>query len=1364
MSTRSESRADRDTSLPRSSVAGLSLITHAPRVKVESPASNGKFRAKASIPPQVQVIDLCSDSDDAKAVETAIDLIDSRSNSSMGSVILCDDHGTPLHRLPVKNKTKRVTTPATMQHPLKERSGAFDKQTNIFSPAESSTPKASRRSLTSKAVSSQRQASASSTSALSRSSMPGGTPAFTQIPSSSHTKPPPSDTSSSSRSAVQSAISPAKKAAMVTSQRLKRMSSVEWEALIASKMPADAKGPRVKAESPSRSITSSPRGSQKPLPGSAQDRTSQNSRSKARFTKPELSPLKQSSVAPIFRASQDGAARSKLFQTPRGQKADMYGGRESLLKSAPADLPSRREGDASGSNAPFRPSTTSTPITNKAGSKVPLKKRQPRPSVEDEESYRPPSSPFAKPVVPKSVSKKRQSHLSTIEDEESYRPAARPTSLANTPEPKPSMQRPTRVRLKAGAYTLPTPETSIHDWPRIESTHTAVGSSWKRKERVKTTGIPLDNTGAEQRSRSPTKTEIHQVQARKSSTESSLTPLPSRSDSITMSRTSSKLSSNSSSLSASPVKGVFKQLFEESVIDAEQLNPGVKSNDTMQDVGQLESEEEEEEEPMEAEQELDPFAMLADFEGYDWASSGEEDTTDPVEKEGGASPRTPSRACSQQTKGTPSKASLTPRKSNGQLSHLTPSKSVAPEDPATPRSSVKRPQPLSSPASSNKKRKALMEKYEGLLAQDRAQRELEREAERQKAREMQRNLDKALGRASQEEQDETVDGDMSAFLNHIATKSSQNARHNKSVDSPVKSAAASRYEAKQSADEARALARKEAKRKAILEARQAASKRARRKENRKFEDLLAAIPAVEMAEQALQDIKAQKMGENNDSRSGRESYPTPSSGDDDTSSDPGLEDTPDVGGDVEADDDMDLDEMVDRARKQGMVVDDELLQAAKAADRPDEGVDKPEWEGFWTGVADAQQGDSIKVTPIDFEHISFPLWGMIEDAAKQQDTRLLCSIFSSGAAYLPGSPMEECLRWLLENALYSSDPSWALVAQETFVHTCELQTSQNDRSDALSLISEALGRLGGKPDVVDRMRKDGHTPSPGRWRLTINRERLLPLMCTILHSINASSVSWPSSLLMLSVDPATPALITALLRSTGQKLLIESIRRALEALDSDVVQRLVMQVANDLVPYADDVRVAVLDAIGQASREIRMLRRWLAMHFLTGVVGRHSGSLPDVPPVPYLLEAVQMMHQTLSGEEEPDWTGLDRKVSFLYAAVSDMDGLLKQHPVDMAGDKGVKDLMRECAIEEVRHWIRLCRDKISDQSNGTSKALVKARLHQLHEITRLILSIAIKKQLRVTKLGKGLKAGEHGQSRLDFGVRQVDEPESEVEG
>lgn len=57
---------------------------------------------------------------------------------------------------------------------------------------------------------------------------------------------------------------------------------------------------------------------------------------------------------------------------------------------------------------------------------------------------------------------------------------------------------------------------------------------------------------------------------------------------------------------------------------------------------------------------------------------------------------------------------------------------------------------------------------------------------------------------------------------------------------------------------------------------------------------------------------------------------------------------------------------------------------------------------------------------------------------------------------------------------------------------------------------------------------------------------------------------------------------------------------------------------------------------------------------------------------------------------------------------------------------------------------------VADQGDGSKKVTVKARLHQLLEITRLILEVAIMKKRSSKPLGKGLKKGKAGQSRLSF--------------
>lgn len=90
------------------------------------------------------------------------------------------------------------------------------------------------------------------------------------------------------------------------------------------------------------------------------------------------------------------------------------------------------------------------------------------------------------------------------------------------------------------------------------------------------------------------------------------------------------------------------------------------------------------------------------------------------------------------------------------------------------------------------------------------------------------------------------------------------------------------------------------------------------------------------------------------------------------------------------------------------------------------------------------------------------------------------------------------------------------------------------------------------------------------------------------------------------------------------------------------------------------------------------------------------------------------------------------------------------HPIKMDSIKNVKELMMTHPVEDLRGLIRLCRDRISDQGDGSKKVTVKARLHQLLEITRLVLEVAIQRKRSSKPLGKGLKIGKGGQSRLSF--------------
>ncbi|WVQ95631.1 hypothetical protein IAU59_002729 [Kwoniella sp. CBS 9459] len=1063
--------------------------------------------------------------------------------------------------------------------------------------------------------------------------------------------------------------------------------------------------------------------------------------------------------------------------------------------------------------------TTSTPLHRLTGTQAHgggiVNKRVSRVAREDAKSDRPRSS----------QSNKRHS-LTVDEDEESYRP--KPSASHNRTASKPSTRlpvegsssrdRPIRHRLKDGAYTIPSIDTPMEDWPRGVSTH-AAGGSMKRSSltgqdagKVKST-YRADKSGSsnitgpidKRRSpvKKPTQSSISLQRTLSGSTNSTLTPPPSPTPSQSQTlaafhatnaqreapgqeqnaNVKSHNVSPTRSLSATPAKALFPQLLP----DVELPSP------SRQDVFTVINDEEKEEIEEEARApEPDADDIFAEFEDYEWAASdGEDDAAqENIDQHDNGLPQ-PSMLTEDNDQASappmlgesgPMASTQTPTRSYLALSSEGPpheintstkqSESQDQSNPKTPRSSQKRTRPSSTSMSpEHSKRHLSSDHWDKLLKEEAAIREQEREESRKKAEAMQSDLDRIADAEDREKAENEGPSDLSSFLNDIA-----NASPEKPVSSPKKpsmiSAVASRANGRLSRAEAAALAKKQNKVDALRAAKQAEHLRQLRKEERTFGALLNSIKKSEDFHEAMMGTS---YGDNLSYEfmdlEAEEAYPTPRS---ETGSGHDTDETMNLsrvtgGDDNTAEQEMDLEKMVERARGEGMVIDAELVRDAKAAKVGRDGG--LQWAGFWR--ADPQPskfGDSI-IRP-DFTMEGNSIWDLATQAIDRNDAHMLSMIVGSPAFESVSS--NDVARWLFINALQSGDPDWARTAQEAFVDLTYALSKALDLPwlDLESDLVQAMYSMGAEPSVVSshpvwrEERKDSPCAST-------NKEETCAFICRVISSNTRLAVSvkqfsaagWIPILLLLSVDARTSYALRRRIAGTIGDVLALALRQDSRAQAKVLAQAICKSTEN----YSDAVRAAVLDSLGQRTSEAREVHRWLGMEYLTRGTLDAIMSMetpPKVPTIAHIIEALKTFHIALRPETgDPDYTDLNHRVTFLYAALSDFGALLDQHPVNMvnggAGDKGSKDLLADSELEGIRTWIRLCRDRISDQSNGTEKSTVKARLHQLYEFSRLLLLVEIKKKIRTKRAGKGYKfasesgRGKGGQTMLDFGPAKV---------
>ncbi|WWD20711.1 hypothetical protein CI109_105187 [Kwoniella shandongensis] len=936
------------------------------------------------------------------------------------------------------------------------------------------------------------------------------------------------------------------------------------------------------------------------------------------------------------------------------------------------------------------------------------------------------------------------------DDDESYRPKTNGVPQIWQPKLVDSPNhRPSRARPPPGAYEIPAADTPISEWPRSNSTHGAEGfKRAKDKEKEKKIEPTIaTQTLVQKRAKVEKKPVVHQQKkedsvplSRISSGDSSLTPLSSVSGSpIKRSISPSKLQE----ASRSPhVKKLTTDQWEE---EARKRALGLRglddqkasftpANDTggseIPNGAPLDGTQASSQKPAAVEIAEEPVDILAQFEDYDWAAEvptvGENDSN------------TAKNALQIDISHTPVPA--TPRKSSQQ--HPTPSRA----QPTTPRTSQKRPPSASPLSSSAHKRRLLNEQWEEMLREETAAKEAEAEKARLRAEAVRRKMEEIA------REDEAVAEEPDDIGALFASKSSESPQKRTTANS---SSAVQSVRLREQERAAKVEADRQARRNRSVEAARQAERaiedKKRKAESRMFNNLVKNAEQGAMFEDVLRDL---------DQEEGAEAYPTPDSEklDEDENDAEEVREMMDVeGGEGEAEE-WDLDEMAGKLRDDGMEVDEGLLRDAKAGRMGGFADEKLEWEGFWRSEHVAPS-DSPAVPELDIDS-NDPVLDILKKSAAGNDAATLTSIISSGVldAIDLGDNHTAVCEWLFSSVLQSTDPQWTSVATTALLSRTRVGGFFGQ--DMSNRVVAMLQTLGGRPSILfaGPTYEEDVTPFV-EGMAVVDRDSACILLCHLIstnakyHPEVSKEANWLIPILLpLSVDPSTSETLKRFISDAIESLIIVTVRMEDDDNKMRAIARNVHWVTKS---YSLAVGAAVLEDLGERTAGNRDVHRWLGMEYLV------PGSLdemntmdtePIAPPIPHLLRGVQVIYDALSSSE-PNWSDINHLVTFLYAAMSDIDKVVEMYPPTMNMEKGVKELMAEHPLEEVRVLIRQSRDRISDQSDGSRKALVKARLHQLLEISRLVLQLSLKKRLRAKSVGKGLKLGKGGQARLDFGKK-----------
>ncbi|ODN99458.1 hypothetical protein L198_03302 [Cryptococcus wingfieldii CBS 7118] len=958
---------------------------------------------------------------------------------------------------------------------------------------------------------------------------------------------------------------------------------------------------------------------------------------------------------------------------------------------------------------------------------------------------------------PEASSASRRRASEALDEVESVR-HTRASSRQKSTEPTQVASRPTRARPVPGAYEIPSLDAAI--WPTVpRSTHVttrrkrkvegvkrevdvvaeAVDEKRAEESRDRDRGISCVHSLGEELSSSPepekqSPAPLSAVPGPRTPTKRDARKTTSRSTTPQSSRAAVLFSSRSSQSAPtkqrSPLKSPSKlsnsiTLGGSSSKEVEQMIP---PSSPLTELTELSDEEEEEEtktptkssalsvqsatprasipkaesvkeveveqEPIEVEVDLDDID-LTEWDNFAWSAKPEAPTT-PVKSDPGFS--TPLKRAS-------SVAQVTPRRSSSKRASAG---LVVPD--------------------SVKKRKVEQEKWDRIVEETRVAKEAEEMEQRKKEEESARKIEEIV--AEQPDQDEEEE-DMGALLASGLEQSPQ-----KASSSNLPDAVQSRQEAANARKEEQRLKKevRDAEKKAAAKRKQEAKERDQ--QQRRFDRTLQGIKTGREEEAVWDEID---------------------------NSDDSEDDLSDVGTDEEldlsdADDPMedderefDLDNVAAQLKSKGLAVDDNLLRDAK------KGAFQAEaplnWDGFWETSFKTTSG-GIEIPEMDIAS-SDEFIREIKECCSQRDISALATIVSSGGLNLINKEHDlSVCKWLFMCALSAVDARWASTAATTLIQW--ISTRSPSLADSLvPWTSLILSQLGARKSILAcQGLHDLSSP------MVISKERdqvciqlLRFLTCVLTKQLGKTTFSrlLLPSLLLLGIDTSSSdALKSHVVDAVRTLLLIHTIAQRLD----DEPRMIAAQIVKSTESYGPDVRCAVLQFLGETTAESRDVYTWLGAEYLFESLGagRHQTNKPSVPPITKVIPVVDQYSDSLrpAPTVEIDWVVKNFEMTFMFATINNPAKILDAVPPKLTSDESGRDLMQKHIMADFRHSLKASMNSIPDQSDGSKRPTVKARLHELVETIDLLFEEETSRRIRARKLGPGLKFGKNGQSRLNM--------------
>ncbi|WVQ85946.1 hypothetical protein IAT38_008114 [Cryptococcus sp. DSM 104549] len=742
------------------------------------------------------------------------------------------------------------------------------------------------------------------------------------------------------------------------------------------------------------------------------------------------------------------------------------------------------------------------------------------------------------------------------------------------------------------------------------------------------------------------------------------------------------------------------------------------------------------------------------WDDFDWAA--------PAPTADGPSMSTP-------TKRTPSKRALSRPATPSQAGLMTPSRrllaaaSASGSVSGTARTGSKRALSASPSASAKKRKmqKPVFDEYQRLFEEEkqkRAKAEEEAAEERaiQRRKEAEEEAAQAEMMASDDDEEEEADP-LASILANIKSPVKPNAGLRvSSRNASLQDARKAKQEEKRETERQRQAKLSEARKNALEEKRKAAALR-------EFDALGKEMQQSDTARELLRDLDGEDDAED------ERPYPTPAESESiagDGMSDYGEE--VDEAGGVKREREDSVGEIVDTLKANDIEIDESLVRDARMAkEKP---TDVFTWEGFWEKdfaevKAEWMADDEMPVLQAETDD---PIVSLLKTYTAAGDTAALSALVSSGVLSLVDSSFDGAISsWLYDYALASPDAQWAEVATTALVHIFETGKVPLTAVSLNQQIPSVLLYIGARPSIFS-----GFEGVDIKIPQLQNREMACILLCRILkaglkyhHDDSPVSHLLVPILLLLAIDPATSKTLRRHIDEAITLLLALDVKP-----DSPMAARAVAaKIAERTTPYSEDVWSAILAVLGETTQPARDVNRWLGMAYFRGGSLSNLDNLTNPPPVPSVPLVVTRLSPVFNSLKEPpagrepDWKHFNNVVTFLSSAISDIDMLVKLDLSLVSKDKSGDQLVEEHPVQDIRFLIGQMKNHISDQSDGTHKSLVKGRLHQLLEITRLVLKLSIRKHKYKIKLGKNLEHGTGGQTRLSFGAKREGEAEAPVE-